>query len=147
MEALLTGMGKIILKNEEETRAFGIRLAESLAPNTIIALTGDLGAGKTALSKAIAKGLGVTDTITSPTFTIVCEYETGRLPLYHFDVYRVSDSEELFEIGFEDYLHKGGVCLIEWANLLEEGLLPKGTKKINLEYGSNDDERILTIEE
>ena len=139
-------MERYILKNEEETRAFGAKLAESLGPNSIIALTGDLGAGKTTLSKAIALGLGVRETITSPTFTIVCEYETGRLPLYHFDVYRVSDSEELFEIGFEDYFTKGGVCLIEWANLLEEGLLPKDVMKINMEYGETDDERILTIE-
>ena len=139
-------MTKEILKNLDETRRFGQELASYLTPNTIIALTGDLGAGKTTLSKAIAQGLGVTETLTSPTFTIVCEYDTGRLPLYHFDVYRVNDSEELFEIGFEDYLHRGGVCLIEWANLLEEGLLPEGIITINLEYGDSEDERILTIE-
>ncbi len=139
-------MTKEILKNLDETRRFGQKLASYLTPNTIIALTGDLGAGKTTLSKAIAQGLGVNETLTSPTFTIVCEYDTGRLPLYHFDVYRVNDSEELFEIGFEDYLHRGGVCLIEWANLLEEGLLPEGIITINLEYGDSEDERILTIE-
>lgn len=138
-------MEQVILKNEQETKDFGIKLAESLEPGDIIALTGDLGAGKTTLSKAIALGLGVTETITSPTFTIVCEYDTGRLPLYHFDVYRIHDSEELFEIGFEEYLHKKGVCLIEWANLLEEGMLPKAIK-INIEYGSEETERILSIE-
>lgn len=139
-------MEKVILNNLTKTREFGINLAQTLQPNTVIALTGDLGAGKTTLSKAIAEGLGVTETITSPTFTIVCEYETGRLPLYHFDVYRVNDSEELFEIGFEDYMHKGGVCLIEWSNLLEDGMLPADIIKINIEYGENEDERILTIE-
>lgn len=136
----------MILRNLQETSEYGKALAKELKPNDIIALTGDLGAGKTTLSKAIAEGLGVTETITSPTFTIVCEYETGSLPLYHFDVYRVNDSEELFEIGFEDYLHRGGVCLIEWANLLEDGLLPDNIIKINIEYGENEDERILTIE-
>lgn len=139
-------MEKVILNNLTKTREFGINLAQTLQPNTVIALTGDLGAGKTTLSKAIAEGLGVTETITSPTFTIVCEYETGRLPLYHFDVYRVNDSEELFEIGFEDYMHKGGVCLIEWSNLLEDGMLPADIIKINIEYCENEDERILTIE-
>ena len=139
-------MKKVILNNLTKTREFGISLAQTLQPNTVIALTGDLGAGKTTLSKAIAEGLGVTETITSPTFTIVCEYETGRLPVYHFDVYRVNDSEELFEIGFEEYMHKGGVCLIEWANLLEDGMLAPNTIKINIEYGENEDERILTIE-
>ena len=136
----------MILRNLQETSEYGKALAKELKPNDIIALTGDLGAGKTTLSKAIAEGLGVTETITSPTFTIVCEYETGSLPLYHFDVYRVNDSEELFEIGFEDYLNRGGVCLIEWANLLEDGLLPDNIIKINIEYGENEDERILTIE-
>ena len=139
-------MKQITLKTLEETKQFGKQLAESLKPGTIIALIGDLGTGKTTLTKAIAEGLGVTETLTSPTFTIVCEYETGRLPLYHFDVYRVNDSEELFEIGFEDYLHRGGVCLIEWANLLEEGLLPENTMTIKLEYGEGETERIVTIE-
>ena len=133
------------MKTTEETRSFGIELAQSLKPGQVIALTGDLGAGKTTLTKAIAEGLGVTETLTSPTFTIVCEYDSGRLPLYHFDVYRVSDSEELFEIGFEDYFHKAGVCIIEWADLLEDGLLPDNTTYITIEYGSKEDERIITV--
>ena len=139
-------MEQIILKNEQETKEFGKKLAESLEVGATIALIGDLGAGKTTLTKAIAAGLGVSEVLTSPTFTIVCEYDSGRLPLYHFDVYRVHDSEELFEIGFEDYLHRGGVCLIEWANLLEEGLLPENTMTIKMEYGEGETERILTIE-
>ena len=133
------------MKTTEETRRFGIELAQSLKPGQVIALTGDLGAGKTTLTKAIAEGLGVTETLTSPTFTIVCEYDSGRLPLYHFDVYRVSDSEELFEIGFEDYFHKAGVCIIEWADLLEEGLLPEETIYINMAYAEGETERICTI--
>ena len=139
-------MEQIILKNEQETKEFGKKLAESLEVGATIALIGDLGAGKTTLTKAIAAGLGVSEVLTSPTFTIVCEYDSGRLPLYHFDVYRVHDSEELFEIGFEDYLHRGGVCLIEWANLLEEGLLPENAMTIKMEYGEGETERILTIE-
>ena len=139
-------MKQITLKTLDETKEFGRALAESLEVGAIIALIGDLGAGKTTLTKAIASGLGVSEVLTSPTFTIVCEYDSGRLPLYHFDVYRVHDSEELFEIGFEDYLHRGGVCLIEWANLLEDGLLPERTMTIKLEYGEGETERILTIE-
>jgi len=139
-------MKQIVLHSTEETERFGIELANTLTAGTVIALTGDLGAGKTTLSKAVAKGLGISETLTSPTFTIVCEYDSGRLPLYHFDVYRVNDSDELFEIGFEDYLCKGGVCIVEWADLLEEDLLPKNTISINLAYGEDDAERIVTIE-
>ena len=135
---------RIVLKNESETAAFGARLAEEIKPGTVIALTGDLGAGKTTLTKAIARGLGVTETLTSPTFTIVQEYESGRMPVYHFDVYRVHDEDEMFELGFDDYLHGKGVCLIEWAELVED-LLPEGTRWLKLEYGSSEDERICTI--
>jgi len=138
-------MNTVILHSAEDTAKFGMELASSLKPGQVIALTGDLGAGKTTLTKAIAKGLGINETLTSPTFTIVCEYDSGRLPLYHFDVYRVNDSEELFEIGFEDYFHKGGICIVEWANLLEDGLMPDDTMHINILYGEDDDERILEI--
>ena len=134
----------ITLKGTEKTEDFGKEFAESLEKGSIIALMGPLGAGKTTLSKAIAKGLGVTETITSPTFTIVQEYESGRLPLYHFDVYRVHDEEELFEMGFEEYLHKGGVCLIEWADLIED-MLPSKTIRIYIDYGEKENERVLTI--
>lgn len=134
----------ITLKGTEKTEDFGKEFAESLEKDSVIALMGPLGAGKTTLSKAIAKGLGVTETITSPTFTIVQEYESGRLPLYHFDVYRVHDEEELFEMGFEEYLHKGGVCLIEWADLIED-MLPSKTIRIYIDYGEKENERVLTI--
>ncbi len=137
---------KITLSSSEETRLFGEELAQSLKPGQCIALSGDLGAGKTTLAKAIAAGLGVSETITSPTFTIVCEYHSGRLPLYHFDVYRVHDSDELFETGFEDYFKKGGICIIEWAELLEDGMLPEDCIRIRLEYGESEDERILSAE-
>ena len=135
---------KLIFKNEEETIAFGREYASRLAPGTVIALVGPLGAGKTTFTKAIAKGLGIEETITSPTFTVVCEYDSGRLPLYHFDVYRVSDPDELFEMGFEEYLHGNGVCLIEWADLVED-LLPPGTITLTIDYGEDENERILEI--
>ena len=136
---------RTILKNIEDTKALAERIAAELRPGSVVALIGPLGVGKTALSQATARALGVTEHLTSPTFTIVCEYESGRLPVYHFDVYRVHDEDELFEIGFDEYIHGRGVCLIEWADLIED-LLPKDAVRIMLEYGQNDDERICTIE-
>lgn len=137
-------MEQIILKTKEDSEKFGLSFASELKAGAVIALTGPLGAGKTTLTKSIAKGLGVSETITSPTFTIVCEYETGRLPLFHFDVYRVHDEEDLFEMGFEEYFHKGGVCLIEWADLVED-LLPDDTIRIELDYGEEENQRTLKI--
>ena len=134
-------MRKLILKNEEETRAFGLELGASLRKGDIVALIGDLGTGKTALTKYIAEGLGIRETVTSPTFTIVQEYRQGRLPLYHFDVYRIGDPEEMYELGYEEYFYGDGVCVIEWADLIEE-LLPEYTKVIRIEYGKNQEERI-----
>lgn len=138
-------MERFILHGPEETAAFGREFSEKLKEGTTVALIGPLGAGKTTLAQSIARGLGVSETLTSPTFTIVCEYETGRLPLYHFDVYRVSDPEELFEMGFDEYLRKNGVCLIEWADLIEE-LLPPDTITLRLDYGSDENERTVVIE-
>lgn len=134
-------MRKLILKNEDETRAFGLELGASLRKGDIVALIGDLGTGKTALTKYIAEELGIRETITSPTFTIVQEYRQGRLPLYHFDVYRIGDPEEMYELGYEEYFYGDGVCVIEWADLIEE-LLPEYTKVIRIEYGKNQEERI-----
>lgn len=134
-------MRKLILKNEDETRVFGLELGASLRKGDIVALIGDLGTGKTALTKYIAEGLGIRETITSPTFTIVQEYRQGRLPLYHFDVYRIGDPEEMYELGYEEYFYGDGVCVIEWADLIEE-LLPEYTKVIRIEYGKNQEERI-----
>ncbi|MGN0702107.1 MAG: tRNA (adenosine(37)-N6)-threonylcarbamoyltransferase complex ATPase subunit type 1 TsaE [Lentihominibacter sp.] len=133
------------MKNEQDTRSFGRRLGEQVKPGTVIAMIGDLGTGKTTLTKAIAEGMGVTETITSPTFNIVKEYETGRLPLYHFDVYRVGDVEEMFEIGYEEYFFGKGVCVVEWADIIEE-LIPENAMTIRIQQGASPDERIYEIE-
>ncbi len=129
------------IRNEEETRKFGLDFARRLKAGDIVALIGDLGTGKTTLTRYIAEGLGVTDRITSPTFTIVSEYHTGRLPLYHFDVYRLESSEELFETGAEEYFDAGGVCIIEWADQIAE-ILPDETICIFIEYGEKEGERV-----
>lgn len=131
----------IYMKNEADTVSFGIELAEKAKPGTVIALTGDLGAGKTTLTKSIAKGLAIEDVITSPTFTIVKEYEQGRLPLYHFDVYRIGDIDEMYELGYEEYFYGEGVCVVEWADLIED-IMPEDTLWIQIEYGEKEGERI-----
>ncbi len=130
----------MIIKNEMETAAFGMDLGRRVCPGTVIALTGDLGAGKTTLTKAIAQGLGIADMITSPTFTLVKEYGSGRLPLYHFDVYRIGDVDEMYELGYEEYFYGNGVCVVEWADLIEE-LLPENAVRIQIEYGGKEGER------
>ena len=107
----------------EETYALAKSLGEQTKPGTVYTLTGDLGVGKTVFAQGLAKGLGIEEAINSPTFTIVQVYEEGRLPFYHFDVYRIGDIEEMDEIGYEDYFYGDGVCLVEWAELIEE-LLP-----------------------
>lgn len=132
---------KIIMKNEQETAEFGRKLGREATPGTIIALIGDLGTGKTTLTKSIAEGLGVTDVITSPTFNIVKEYDSGRLPLYHFDVYRIGDVEEMYELGYEEYFFGTGVCIVEWADLIEE-ILPEETMVIRISYGEKEGERV-----
>ena len=132
---------KIVIKNEEETKKFGEKLCEKLTAGSIVALTGDLGTGKTTLTTAIAAGLGVTDVITSPTFNIVKQYDSGRLPLYHFDVYRIGDVDEMYEIGYEEYFFGDGVCVIEWADLIEE-IIPDDAVRIEIEYGEKEGERI-----
>lgn len=132
---------KIVIKNEEETKKFGEKLCEKLTAGSIVALTGDLGTGKTTLTKAIAAGLGVTDVITSPTFNIVKQYDSGRLSLYHFDVYRIGDVDEMYEIGYEEYFFGDGVCVIEWADLIEE-IIPDDAVRIEIEYGEKEGERI-----
>ena len=129
------------IRNEEETKAFGHQLAERLEPGSVVALIGDLGTGKTTLSKYIAEGLGITEVVTSPTFTIVQEYHSGRLPLYHFDVYRIGDISEMEELGYEEYFFGDGVSLVEWADVIQE-LLPEETRIIRIEYGREPEERI-----
>ncbi|MBZ4663662.1 MAG: tsaE [Caloramator sp.] len=112
-----------VTNNERETFELGYKIGTKLKKGDVISLNGDLGAGKTHLTKGIAAGLGVDDYITSPTFTIVNEY-MGRLPFYHFDVYRIDDIYEMYEIGFDEYLYGDGVCVVEWGDMVEE-LLPK----------------------
>ena len=107
---------------EEQTEALGFRLGQLIQPGAVIAYTGDLGAGKTAFTRGLARGLGIPDRVTSPTFTIVNEYEGGRLPLFHFDMYRLGSSDELFDIGWEDYLARGGVCAVEWSENVDDAL-------------------------
>ena len=127
----------IQLNSEADTRILGLRIAEAAEPGDISALIGDLGTGKTALTKYIAEGLGVTEEVISPTFTIVKEYRSGRLPLFHFDVYRLGSGEELLDIGAEDYLEDGGVSVIEWADIVAD-VLPADSLVIRLEYGSGN---------
>jgi len=129
------------INNEEDTREYGIKLASYLKPGDVIALVGDLGTGKTTLTKYIAEGLGVKTVVNSPTFTIVKEYRSGRLPLFHFDVYRLENEDELFEIGADEYFYDGGVCVIEWADKIIEGL-PEKYIRIDIEYGNKEGERI-----
>lgn len=139
---------QITTHSADETQALGQRLAKRLLPGDVIAYFGDLGAGKTALTRGIAQGLGVTDLVTSPTYTIVNEYLTGRIPLFHFDMYRLGSSDELFDIGWEDYLARGGVCAVEWSENVEDALrdaihitiekdpLEPDTRRITIEGGS-----------
>ncbi|MCI8348837.1 MAG: tRNA (adenosine(37)-N6)-threonylcarbamoyltransferase complex ATPase subunit type 1 TsaE [Firmicutes bacterium] len=131
----------INIKNEEDTKSFGINLGQKARAGQVIALIGDLGTGKTTLTKYIARGLGITENISSPTFTIVKEYETGRLPLYHFDVYRIGDPDELFNIGAYEYFDGNGLCVVEWADLVQDEL-PEDTDFIFIEYGDEEGERI-----
>ena len=131
---------KIIIKDENETKKFGFALAQELKAGDVIALSGDLGTGKTALTKYIAEALGVKEDVTSPTFTIIKEYKSGKLPLYHFDVYRLSGEEEVYELGFEEYFYGDGVCVIEWADKIKN-MLPKNSTMIKISYGAGEFER------
>ena len=119
-------------RSPEETYALGEKIGKAAQPGQIYTLTGDLGVGKTVFTQGVAAGLGITEPVSSPTFTIVQVYEDGRLPFYHFDVYRIGDVEEMDEIGYEDYVYGEGVSLIEWANLIEE-ILPEHFTEIKIE--------------
>ncbi len=136
---------EFITNSERETEELGVRLAERLEPGNVVAFTGDLGAGKTAFTRGLARGLGITDRVTSPTFTIVNEYEGGRLPLFHFDLYRLSSSDELFDIGWEDYLARGGVCAVEWSENVSDAL-EEDVISVEIYRGETDSRRIITIE-
>lgn len=132
----------------EETGKLGRKLGENAKPGEVYTLIGDLGVGKTVLTQGIADGLGITEAICSPTFTIVQVYDEGRIPFYHFDVYRIGDIEEMDEIGYEDYFYGDGLCMIEWANLIEE-ILPDTYKEITIEKDLEKgfDYRKITIKE
>jgi len=136
---------EFITHSPEETRALGGRVAQQLRGGEVIAFTGDLGAGKTAFVSGLAAALGVEDRVTSPTFTIVNEYEGGRLPLFHFDMYRLGSADELFHIGWEDYLARGGVCAVEWSENVEEAIEGDAIR-ISICRGDSDTSRVIEIE-
>ena len=134
---------EIILKGLEQTTEFGIKLGKLLKGGDIVCLNGELGAGKTTLTKSIGLGLGVTDYITSPTFTLINEYN-GRVRVYHFDVYRLENVDELYDLGFDEYFYSNGVSIIEWAEKIEK-LLPKERIVLDIEKGKYIDERRINI--
>ena len=113
---------QFITNSPEETEYIGAALAKVLQPGTVLAYRGDLGAGKTAFTRGLARGLGYTDPVTSPTYTIVNEYLGGRLPLFHFDMYRLASSDDLWDIGWEDYLERGGICAVEWSENVDDAM-------------------------
>ena len=135
-------------ENPEETFALGQKIGRAATPGQVYTLTGDLGVGKTVFTQGIADGLGITEPVSSPTFTIVQVYEEGRMPFYHFDVYRIGDIEEMDEIGYEDYFYGEGLCMIEWANLIEE-ILPDKRYDVTIEKDLEKgfDYRKITIKE
>ncbi len=116
----------------KDTEEIGRKLGEEAKAGALYCLIGDLGVGKTIFTKGFARGLGIGEHVTSPTFTIVNEYHDGRLPFYHFDVYRIEDSEEMYEIGYEEYFYNDGICLVEWANLIDD-IIPEEAKWITIE--------------
>ena len=136
---------EFITHSPEETRAVGQRLAGVLQGGEVVAFTGDLGAGKTAFVSGMARALGVDERVTSPTFTIVNEYEGGRLPLFHFDMYRLGSADELFHIGWEDYLARGGVCAVEWSENVDEAI-ESDAIRVDISRGGDENSRIITIE-
>ena len=134
-------------RTPEETFELGRKIGEKALPGQVFTLTGDLGVGKTVFTQGVAAGLDITEAISSPTFTIIQVYESGRLPFYHFDVYRIGDIEEMEEIGYDDYFFGEGICFIEWANLIEE-ILPEKLISVTIEKDLEQgfDYRRITIE-
>ena len=137
---------ELITRSPEETEKLGAALAEKLLPGTVIAYRGDLGAGKTAFTRGLARGLGCREQVTSPTYTIVNEYLGGRMPLFHFDMYRLSSADDLFDIGWEDYLERGGVCAVEWSEQVAEALPPEAVRVTIARCPDHEDWRSITIE-
>ena len=139
-------MKRIVTHNEQETIRAGEEFSHQLTAGAVVALVGDLGAGKTRFAKGISRGLGVTENVTSPTFTIINEHLGGRLPLYHFDCYRLRSTSELDEIGYDEYIYGDGVCVLEWADMIESKL-PDKRYDIHCVLGDQENERIITIEQ
>ena len=141
-------LNRIETNSAEETYALGRQIGAQASAGEVYTLTGDLGVGKTVFTQGVAKGLGIEEVVSSPTFTILQVYEEGRLPFAHFDVYRIGDVEEMEEIGYEDYFYGNGVCLIEWADLIEE-ILPEHYWKITIrkDLDRGTDFRLITVEE
>ncbi|MEA5004234.1 MAG: tRNA (adenosine(37)-N6)-threonylcarbamoyltransferase complex ATPase subunit type 1 TsaE [Christensenella sp.] len=138
-------MQEFLSDNEQMTKDFAKKLASRLVKGSFLAVYGDLGAGKTAFVKGLAQGIGVTEPVVSPTFTILRAYESGKLPLYHFDVYRIGDEDELLEVGFDEYATGDGVCVCEWADLIPNAL-PKERLDVKIER-MGDTQRKITVEE
>ena len=134
---------EFITHSPEETEALGQALGKVLPPGTVLAYEGDLGAGKTAFTRGLAQGLGCTDMVTSPTYTIVNEYLSGRLPLFHFDMYRLRSAEDLWDIGWDDYLERGGICAVEWSENVRAALENPVTVRIEK---LGEDSRCIRIE-
>ena len=129
--------------SEQETEQLGEQVARKLPRGTVIAYTGELGMGKTAFTRGLARGLGCRGRVTSPTFTIVNEYD-GATPLFHFDLYRLDGEDDLFDIGWDDYLARGGVCAVEWSERIDSAL-PPDTLTVSIARGENDNDRIITV--
>ena len=134
---------EFITNSPEETEAVGTALGKCLTPGTVIAYQGDLGAGKTAFTRGVACGLGARESVTSPTYTIVNEYLSGKYPLFHFDMYRLASSDDLFDIGWEDYLDRGGICAVEWSENVADAM--EGAIIVTIEK-LDEDVRRITIE-
>ena len=134
---------EFITNSPEETEKIGAALGALVRPGTILAYTGDLGAGKTAFTRGLAQGLGCAEQVTSPTYTIVNEYRSGRLPLFHFDMYRLSCADDLWDIGWEDYLDQNGVYAVEWSENVQEAM--EGAVRIHIRK-TGEDTRVITIE-
>ena len=132
---------EFITNSPEQTERVGAALGAILAPGSILAYEGDLGAGKTAFTRGLARGLGATDMVTSPTYTIVNEYLSGRMPLFHFDMYRLASSDDLWDIGWEDYLDRGGICAVEWSENVTEAM--DGAIRVRIEKTGEESRRII----
>ncbi len=132
-----------LTNNPEQTEALGAALAEQLSPGDVVAFFGDLGAGKTAFVRGMARALGIREPVTSPTYTIVNEYLSGRMPLFHFDLYRMSGPDDLFDIGWEEYLERGGICAVEWSERAEE--LLTDVVRVTIKMADGPDQRKITI--